>query len=116
MLTTNTVGQLLRMQNRRTIHGKEIYDPAVPIPCSVVLLADKVVESSVRADSTASRGSAEQEELQAKILVPWNLKIRKGDVIKILGRVVEVSSLHPRNDVFGRPHHIEVGGNIKGDL
>lgn len=116
MFRPNTVASLLRKDAKRNIHGKESFQAPVPLPCAVVSLADRVVESSVRADSTASRGAAEQEVLQAKILIPIHVAVKKGDVIKVLGRLVEISSVHPRNDVFGRPHHQEIGGNIKGDM
>lgn len=112
----NTIGSLLRKNPKRDIHGRESFVAPVPLPCSIVKLAENVEESSVRADSTASRGSAEQEVLQAKILIPLHIAVKKGDVIKVLGRNVEIASIQPRNDVFGRPHHQEIGGNIKGDL
>jgi hypothetical protein len=82
----------------------------------VVTLADRVIESSVRADSSASRGSAEQEVLQAKLLIPAHVAVKKGDVIRILGREVEIASIHLRLDVFGQSNHQEIGGNIKGDM
>lgn len=112
----NTVGQLLRKQAKRTIHGKEMFEAPVPLPCAVVQLADKVEPSSVRADSSASRGSADQEVLQAKILVSPTTRISKGDVISIMSRLVEVASVHQRNDIFGNLHHLEIAGDIKGDM
>jgi hypothetical protein len=116
MFRPNTVAYLQRKNAKRDIHGKESYLAPVPLPCALVSLTDRVVESSVRADSTASRGAAEQEVLQAKILIPIHVAVKKGDVIKIAGRLVEIASIQPRNDVFGRPHHQEIGGNIKGDM
>lgn len=112
----NTVASLLRKNAKRDIHGKETFQAPVPLPCSVVILAERVIESSVRADSSASRGAADQEVLQTKILIPAHIAVKKGDVIRVLGRIVEIASVQPRNDVFGRLHHQEIGGNIKGDL
>ena len=112
----NTNGLLLRKLPKRDIHGRESFSPPNPVAISIVHLADKVEESSVRADSSASRGSAEQETLQAKILIGVNVLISKGDVIQVYGRNVEIESIHLRLDVFGRPHHQELGGNIKGNL
>lgn len=116
MFRPNTVAQLLRKDAKRNIHGKESYQSPVPLPCAVVKLTEGVVESSVRADSTASRGAAEQEVLQAKILIPVHVAVKRGDVIRVQGRLVEIASIQPRDDVFGRPHHQEIGGNVKGDL
>lgn len=115
MFRPNTTATLLR-KTGRDIHGREKFGAPVPLPCAVVSLAEKVVQSSVRADSSGSRGSAEIETLQGNILIPPTVTITEGDVIKILGRIMEVDSIEPRNDVFGRLHHQEVRGNIKGDL
>lgn len=112
----NMTAQIMRKQAKRDIHGREQFDPMVPVPIALVRLSEMVEESSVRADQTASRGSADQEVLQAKFLVSPHLAVSKGDVFIISGRNVEVAAIHPRVDIFGKPHHQEVGGNIKGDL
>jgi hypothetical protein len=116
MFRPNQQGQLLRKNRRRDIHGRESFDNPVPLPLSIVHLEEGVKWTSVRADSSASRGSAEQTELQAKLLVPTGIAMKKGDVIKVLDHFVEVEAMHTRLDVMGRPHHVEVKGNIKGDM
>lgn len=115
MFRSNTTASLLRKAGRN-IHGRESYSAPVSLPCSVVSLAERVVQTSVRADSSGSRGAAEEEVLQAVILIPPTFQVSKGDVIKILGRTIEIEGIEPRNDVFGRLHHQEVRGNIKGDM
>lgn len=112
----NTTGMLRRKHPKRNIHGKETFEAPVPVAIAVVHLADKVEETSVRADSSASRGAGEQETLQAKILIGPGVRISKGDVIEVSNRLVEIASVHQRFDVFGSHHHNEVGGNIKGDI
>jgi hypothetical protein len=116
MFIPNTNAVLLRKAAKRDIHGRESYGPAIPIRVSVVSLAEAVVESSVRADSTASRGAADQAVLQAKLLVLPDILLGRGDVIQVLGRNVEIASIQPRVDVLGSHDHNEVGGNIKGDM
>jgi hypothetical protein len=112
----NVIASLLRKDAKRNIHGKETYQAGVSLPCAIVRLSENVTESSVRADSTASRGSAEEEVLQAKILIPATVAVKKGDVIKILDRLVEITSIQPRLNICGILDHQEIGGNIKGDL
>lgn len=112
----NHTGVLFRKSSRRDIHGRENYEPGKPIAISIVHLADKVEQTSVRADSSASRGAADMEVLQAKLLIGPTVKIARGDVIKTRGRLVEIESIHDRIDVCGRPHHQELGGNLKGDM
>lgn len=116
MFRPNTTGMLLRKMPKRDIHGKEFFDVPQPVAISIVHLADKVEETSVRADSSASRGAGQQETLQAKILIGPAVRVSKGDVLLILDRRIEIASVHQRLDVFGHPHHNELGGNIKGDL
>jgi len=116
MFIPNTDARLLRKNPKRDIHGRESYMPAVPIRCSVVTLSENVVTSSVRADSAASRGAADEQVLQAKLLLPAGVALKKGDVIQVLGRLVEVASIAPRVDVIGKLDHNEVGGNLKGNL
>lgn len=111
----NTTASLLRKAGRN-IHGRQSYSAPVPLPCAVVSLDERVVQTSVRADSTASRGAAEEEVLQAVILIPAKTEIAEGDVIKILGRNIEVEGIEPRLDIFGQLDHQQIRGNIKGNL
>jgi hypothetical protein len=112
----NTHAVLLRKGAQRTIYGKELYSPGVRIPCAVVVLEDRVEAGSLRADQAASGGAAEVETLTSKILVHPRLQISKGDVLQLYGRNVEVSAVHIRIAVSGKTDHLEVQGNIKGDL
>jgi len=112
----NTAGILMRKLPRRDIHGREIFAPGEPVSISIVHLADQVVETSVRADSSATRGAADMNALQAKILIGPLVKISRGDVLVVRGRHIEVESVHDRLDVMGRAHHQEIGGNLKGDI
>lgn len=114
--TPNQAGILLRKLERRDIHGREFFAHGEPLALSVVRLSEMVEETSVRADSSASRGAGDMEILQAKLLVGPMVKIKKGDVVKFRGILIEIESVHERFDVFGKPHHLELGGNIKGDM
>lgn len=116
MFIPNTDAHLLRKAARRDIHGHETYAAPQPIRCAVVNLSEGVVTSSVRADSAASRGAADETILAAKILLPPHVKTVLGDVIRVRGYLVEIASIQPRTDVLGKLDHFEIGGNIKGDM
>jgi hypothetical protein len=116
MFIPNQTAILLRKLAKRDIHGRENFMPGVPIRCSVVSLTDRVVTTSVRADSTASRAAADEEVLQAKLMVQVHVTIKKGDVLHIAGRRIEVAGIHQRFDILGKHDHNEVIGDIKGDL
>lgn len=116
MFRPNTICHILRKNAKRDIHGKESFQDPVMAPCAIVHLAHAVEPTSIRADSSASRGSADQETLAAKILFPPHIRLVKGDVIRAQGFLVEVVSIQPRLDIFGKVEHLEVGGDIKGDM
>ncbi len=116
MFIPNVDALLMRKAPKRDIHGRESFLPARPLRCAVVRLSTMVEESSVRADSSASRGAADETLLDAKILVPPQTAIGNGDVIQVAGKLVEVAGVHPRISVLGKLDHLEIGGNIKGDM
>jgi ABC-type iron transport system FetAB permease component len=115
MFRPNIQAQLMRKQAKRTIHGTTLYEPAQPITLAVVTLGTTVTESSVRADSAASRGASEITQLQAKLLLPASIVVATGDVILVQGYRVEVAGKAPRNNVVGRLDHWEITGNLKAE-
>jgi hypothetical protein len=116
MFRPNIVAKLHRRLDRRSAFGKDIFVPAVSITLAIVSLGTTVTESSVRADSAASRGAAEITQLQAKLLLPAHASVKKGDVIEVQGHLVEVIGVAPRNNVMGRLDHYEITGNLKAEL
>lgn len=114
MFCLNKQGTIERKQARRDVHGREFFDDPVVIELSVIKLKQFVETSSVRADQTASRGSADQTVMDAMLLVAPTLAITAGDVIEVDGYRIEVSGIHPRYDVLGNFEHKEITGNIKG--
>jgi hypothetical protein len=115
MFRPNITGQLLRKHAKRTVTGQTLYGAPTPISLAIVTLGTAVEESTVRADSGASRGSAEVTTLNAKLLLPASIVVANGDVIHVQGYKVEIAGVSPRNNVLGRLDHWEVVGNIKAD-
>lgn len=116
MFRPNISALLHKKLDRRTAFGKEMFFPPVPITLAIVSLGTVVTESSVRADSAASRGSAEITQLQAKLLLPAHAVVKKGDVVEVQGHLVEIAGVAPRNNVVGKLDHWEVSGNLKAEL
>jgi hypothetical protein len=115
MFRPNIVARQYR-KGPRDIFGKESFLAPVPLPCAVVNLNALVQASSVRADSTASHGAAQEMAAQAKILVPALSSVTIGDVITIHGVFVEVKGKQPRIDVSGRLDHYELTGTIRAEI
>jgi hypothetical protein len=104
---------LSRKSNRRDRYGKAVYYTPVKTPCSVVKLEVSSVASSVRADSSASRGAAEQEEAAANLLFPPNVKIAIDDIVVVANVRLRITMTHQRfHAVTGSLDHIEVGAAI----
>lgn len=84
--------------------------------CAVIWLRDEVKKTTVRSDSSATRGRAEESTADARLLFKPDVKIATGDLVEIKLRgaemmIVEVVGLRRRIDVGGSVHHIEMEGN-----
>lgn len=69
-------------------------------------------KSSVRADSSGSRGKAALELFDAVLIVPLEAAVQLDDVLVLQGQKLKVSSVHRRWGLRGRPGHLELGANI----
>jgi len=92
-------------------YGDPQFGPSKRIKCSVVRLARSSAPSSVRADSSGSRGKADQMESDAVILMPPSWEPSMGAKVAILGMTLEIVGMHPRLNIMGRLDHYEVSLN-----
>jgi hypothetical protein len=99
--------QLLR-RTGRDIHGQERLADPVTIAYSPVSMVRQIEQTSVRTDSSASRGQAEQTTSKTKILVLPNVSLGTDDRLVIDGLTYRVSMVHPRRTVFGVLDHQEL--------
>jgi hypothetical protein len=68
-------------------------------------------KSSVRADSSASRGRADEVTNEARLLFRPNVDIRIGDVVVVLETSLKIETRRLMPSVDGKIHHIMVEGN-----
>ena len=92
----------------RNRHAEETYSDAVEIGYSPVRLERAVEKTSVRADSSASRGQAEQIITKTKILVDKSAAVGLDDQLEIEGDRYRVAMVHKRRNVWGVLDHFEV--------
>ncbi|WP_276122561.1 hypothetical protein [Pararhizobium qamdonense] len=104
MFTPNQIGTYQRM-TKRNLDGEEIYGDPASLPLSVVRLAAQSEKTSVRSDSSASRGQADQMAAEAKILTKLELKV--DDIVHVNGLTLRVTGTHPRFTAFGVFDHHE---------
>lgn len=92
--------------------GRESYGKAKRLPCSVVRLRVSREKTSVRADSSATRGRGNEVTSDALLLLPPTFGVEIGDKIEVMKYALEVVSVHPRLNIMGNHDHDEVGLNV----
>lgn len=78
--------------------------------CGVVRLRDEVKHTTVRADSSASRGYAEEFTTDNKILLVKTTRAVLHSKLEVSGVTMRVLSMFPRYNVQGELDHYEVRG------
>lgn len=108
MFVPNTTCDLYVRGEQINNFGKFEFAAKKVVRCAVVSLDIKTVKSSVRADTSGSRGQAEQPEGDARLLFPKTSTIKVGDAVYKDGYWLEVIGVQPRHHVSGPVDHIQV--------
>lgn len=107
MFIPNLIGQI-RTKGGWDLHGRASLSEAKPCPFGPINLNIGAIKTSVRADSSASRGSADQEAAEkASILIPSTSPVSIGDVFSFKGVDFEITAVHERYSVGGNFDHYE---------
>lgn len=105
--TPNLVG-IIQRKNGFTIDGQPLLSTPVACQFAVVNAKRQQEKTSVRADSSASRGMADEITTGlGRILVARHESIEIGDVFSFDGDSYDVNSKHVRRSVFGEIDHFE---------
>lgn len=108
MFEPNSTGKL-RTRTGRDVHGRGAYGAERDCPFAPVNLAVGAQKTSVRVDSSASRGAADETvAVRAKILVPTYVSLKIGDLFIFDGVTYEIAATHGRRSVMGALDHYEV--------
>jgi hypothetical protein len=106
MFTPNRSALLLKRTGRDK-HAREIFAPASDVRIAIVRRITRIGKTTVRQDSSASRGAAEETLADIKILIKPTA-IAKDDRMIIDGDTFRVVEVHPRYTVYGGLDHYEV--------
>lgn len=107
MFTPNLIGMIERATGF-DINGSVVTTPPRPIQFAMVNLRRKTGKTTVRSDSSASRGAADEITTDlARILVAKHEQIEIGDIFVFDGDSYDVSSKHVRRSVLGKVDHFE---------
>lgn len=105
--TPNLIGELQRAGGY-DLHGRPKLSEPVPCQFSIVNAQRKQAKTSVRADSSASRGMADEITTGlGKILVAKHEVVKIGDVFSFDGDSYDIVAMHVRRSVFGEIDHFE---------
>lgn len=104
----------VRKRTGTNIYGEEALGVPVAARCSVIEMRMGIERSSVRADSSASRGSAREYIGEAKLLFPATADIDLDDQVEVNGFKLRITSFFPRHSLQGVLDHFEVQAGIWG--
>jgi hypothetical protein len=99
---------------KNDVRGQPIPGPLVGEKCAVVKLVISNEKSSVRADSSASRGTAQEMEAQSVILLGASTRAQIDDIIIVAGYKLRITGRQPRFDVDMRLDHYEINATMWG--
>lgn len=106
MFTPNRKAMLSKRTGRDK-YAREMFAPAREVQIAIVRRITRIGKTTVRQDSSASRGSAEETLADIKILMR-PLDLAKDDRLVIDGDIFRVVEVHPRYSVYGKLDHLEV--------
>ncbi len=87
-------------------YGEPTFSPARRVPCAVIALNRTTEKTSVRTDSSATRGNAEELAASAKILFRPSI-VAQGMKVEIAGFELRVIDVQPRYAITGDHDHDE---------
>lgn len=89
-------------------HGEPQLGPSVPEDCAVIRLRRQLAKTTVRADSSSSRGHGDERLSDSKLLLDGSTSAEMGSRVTVNGVKLRVVSMWERLDVSGYVDHYEV--------
>lgn len=108
MFIPNRYCFLRRKAENADIYGQYLYDEPVRIKFALVRLDTKSEDSTVRADSSATRGNIKEFVSSGRILVKENVNPNWGDLVIINDKTYRIKEVEPRYHVLGHLDHYEL--------
>jgi len=112
MFRPNQNCTIRRSSSKTDVYGQPLPGSTVSERCAIVKLNVQNMKSSVRADTTASRGTAQEKQVEALILLDPKTVASIDDIMEVHGVVLRIVSMFPRHSVSGQLDHYEVTGTI----
>lgn len=113
MFRPNQIGLLYKIDGY-DVYAQEIMTAPVMTRFAVVDLNVGAIKTPVRADSSATRGSADEMVVErGKVLIEKKASFEIEDVFEFRGQQYKIASKHERFDVCGNLDHFEVGLELR---
>jgi hypothetical protein len=96
----------------RDIYGQEVVGASHTERCAIVKLVKESFHTTVRADSSASRGHGDEFRVDCVILLTKTTKVKIDDKLTVAGVSIRVKSVFPRVNVNGTLDHYQVEGEL----
>lgn len=106
MFRPNQIGRLYRLTGR-DVHSRPSYAAPIDCPFAPVSLSVKTNKTNVRADSSASRGSADELIARTRILIIPQIEPKFEDSFEFKNTRYRIAAIHPRYTVTGELDHYE---------
>jgi hypothetical protein len=90
-----------------TINGEPKFGSPTREPIAVIRLARMMTRTTVRADSSSSRGHGDEKTAQSKVLLSGETIADLGDRLVVLGAQLRIIEMRPRLDISGYVDHYE---------
>lgn len=97
-----------RKSTQTDLYGQYSYADEETIKFALVRFDTKTEDSTVRADSSATRGNIKEYVASGRILVPVNVNPNWGDLIIIIDKTFRIKECEPRYHVLGHQDHWEL--------
>lgn len=94
------------------LYGEQALGAAIDDKCGIVRLRKKSMHTTVRADSSASRGHGDEQQADIIILLPPTTRAAVDDKLTVSFMSIRIRDMQPRYTVFGILDHYEVRGEI----
>ncbi len=108
MLNANGFCQIESVGDKFTVHGQPILGKAVRERCAILFVTRSLERTTVRADSSSSRGHGDEKTVAIRVHLDGNTVADVGDkltVDNVAGRIVSMTA---QRDVTGYVDHFKV--------
>lgn len=108
MFIPNRTCEIRRKGTTKNVFGQPTFGSPETIKFALVRFDTKTEDSTVRADSSATRGNIKEFHASGRILVKPDVNPKWGDLVIVDKKVFRIKEVEPRYNVLGMLDHIEL--------